>query len=100
MDELGREVFVKVQLHASGRVGVREVTLLVGRKGQSGTDVVLGQVREVIDDLRVSHPGSQHVKNLVNRDAETTDTGFPAALAGLDGDDGDDGVVVHDLGGF
>lgn len=64
----------------------------VSGKGQTGADVIVREVREIPKDIVFGHAGGQILQHLVDRNAETADAGFPAALARLDGDPV---LVVH-----
>jgi hypothetical protein len=59
----------------------------ISRKGQAGTNVFLGKVREIAQHLLVGHAGSKPAENIIDRDAQAADAGFATPLAGLDGDD-------------
>lgn len=60
---------------------------------EASEDIVLSQVGEVGKDFLVAHARSKVRQHVVHRDAHTSDTGLPAALAGLEGDDV---LIVHE----
>ena len=56
-------------------------------KGQAGLDVLPGQVRIILDDLRVGHAGSQPTKHITHGDADPADARLAPTLAWFQGDD-------------
>lgn len=58
-------------------------------------DVVFGEVREIVEDFLVSHPGGQIAQHVINRDAHPANAGLATALARLDRDDI---LVTHGFG--
>ncbi len=55
----------------------------IGRMGKSGVDVVFGQLRVVIQNVRLRHALGQAVEDYGNFNAGVADAGSPAAYVGL-----------------
>lgn len=64
-----------------------ELTLAIGGKCKAGADVFFGEVREILENLFVAHAASQVLEDVIDRDAEATDTRLTASLARLDRND-------------
>jgi hypothetical protein len=62
-----------------------EAALAVSRKAVDGEEVVVLEVREVREDLRLGHPGGQIRQDVVDRDAQAPDARLAPALPRLDG---------------
>jgi hypothetical protein len=63
-----------------------QTTLTISCVGQACPNVVFGEVRILLEDLLVRHPGGQKVKNVINRNAQTTDARLAATFARLNSD--------------
>src|SRR5688500_16907811 len=70
----------------------REPALTVCGEGQTRFDILCGQIGEVRKYLLLRHSACEVLKHVRHGHARAADTGFAAALAGLDGDDL---AVVH-----
>jgi hypothetical protein len=60
--------------------------LPIGGITQARLDVIHGQIIEVLEYLLGRHTGGQVFQYVVNRNPETPNAGFAAALVRLDGD--------------
>jgi hypothetical protein len=67
--------------------GCDQTPFAVGGKGQASPDVVLGQLREVVEDLRMGLAGGEPTQHIRNRNPHVADARTTASLARLDGDD-------------
>jgi len=56
-------------------------------KSQARTNVLLGKVREIAQNLLVAHAGCEIIENVVNSDSQAPNARLAAALARFDGDD-------------
>ncbi len=56
------------------------------RERKTSTKIFFGEIRKVLKDLFVGHPGRQIVQNVVHRDTHAANAGLDPALAGLDRD--------------
>jgi hypothetical protein len=56
------------------------------REHQAGTNILTRQFGKVGQNLSLGHAGGEVFKNVGNRDSKPANTGFPAALAGVNGD--------------
>src|SRR5437773_7493751 len=72
--------------------GNHRVALLVRRVRKTGADVLLGQVRIIVNNLLVCHTGSEPSEHVTDSDTDPTNARLPAAFTGFDGYDF---VVVH-----
>jgi hypothetical protein len=86
----GRRTFSRRRAVSHGDVG--EFTLAVSRERETSTNVVAGEVGEVVKDLAFGHPRGELIEDVVDRDAKAANTGFPTHLARLNRDDL---AVVH-----
>ncbi len=64
-----------------------QLPLAVRRVAQAGADVMSGQVREVVEDLPLAHPGRQIGEPGVDRDPQPADARLAAPLARVDRDE-------------
>ncbi len=64
----------------------------VGGVGETGKDIVVGEVGEVYKDFFGSHAGGKVGEDIIDGDTHTSDAGFAATLARFEGDDV---LVVH-----
>jgi len=64
----------------------RSFTLPIGGEGEACANVLLGKVREITQNLVMTHPGREIIKNVVNRDPQSSDTWLATPLAGFDRD--------------
>ena len=51
--------------------------LAIRRESQGGVDVFCREFREIGEDFRIAHAGSQPAENIIDGDPHMTDAGFP-----------------------
>src|SRR5271165_5481017 len=69
-----------------------KLPLAVSRESQTRADIFFRQQREVMQNLFMTHPGSQILEHIRNRHPQPPNRWLAAALARLDGDDA---RVIH-----
>lgn len=70
---------------AVSRGDLHELPLAVSGEGETGADVIACQIREVLEDLVLGHPGGKILQHVVHGDTEAPDARLAAPLARFDG---------------
>lgn len=88
------EILVKEELRHASRGNRQQLALAISRKSETSPDIFGSEIREILENFILSHAGSQVFEDLIDRNAQTANAGFAAALTGLNGDQL---CVVHNL---
>ena len=80
------QVLVEQQTHWKLRGRDRhEPTLAFGGECETGENVLVGQLRKVVEDFGLGHPASQIPEHIADREAGAADAGFAEADRRVDG---------------
>ena len=59
----------------------------IGREGEGGRDVVVGQLGKIVEDLRPAHTRGEPAEDITDGDPHAANAGLPAAFSRFDRDD-------------
>jgi len=68
------------------------MSFTVGGESKARTNVIASEFRKIVENFGLTHSSREIFENILDRDPQSPNTGFPAPLPGVDGDNL---AVVH-----